>query len=55
MKKNERIDLILVLVWPIVASMILIFLEESKIVHQNFFISIMLFLALPAVYLSIRA
>lgn len=51
MKKNEKVDLIIVLIWPFIASIISIFLEETDIIHQNFFMSIILFLALPAVYI----
>jgi len=55
MKKNEKFDLKLILIWPIIASVITIFLEEKNIFYQNFFVSIILFLALPAIYLSFRA
>jgi hypothetical protein len=54
MKKREKIDLILVLIWPIVASVISIILEEFKIVNSNFFLSIIFFLGIPAIYLSFR-
>jgi len=53
--KKERFDLILILIWPIIATFLSIFLEETNIVHSNFFVSILLFLGLPAIYLSFRA
>lgn len=54
MRKGEKADLILVLVWPIIASIISIILEELEVVNSNFFLSIVLFLGLPAIYLSFR-
>lgn len=41
--------------WPVLSSCITIFLEENHFVVQNFFISILIFLAIPSIYLSIRA
>jgi len=52
MRERERLNLILVLLWPIIAVCISAFLEETGIFHQNFFVSIILFLALPSIYLS---
>ena len=54
MKKNEKFDLTLILLWPIFASFIAILFEENNVFHQNFFVSIILFLVLPAIYLSLR-
>ncbi|MFH1802400.1 MAG: hypothetical protein ABH864_03015 [archaeon] len=54
MKRPERTDLILILIWPILASALTIFFEEVNIFHENFFVSILIFLAAPSIYLSFR-
>ena len=55
MEKKEKVDWIIILTWPVIASLASILLEETNIVHQNFFISIVIFLALPSIYISFRA
>jgi len=54
MKKGEKLDFSIIFIWPIIASIISVFLEETKTVNSNFFLSIIIFLAIPSVYLSIR-
>jgi hypothetical protein len=54
MQKWKRIDLIVMILWPIVASVITILFEKSGLIHENFFISVVIFLTLPAIYLSIK-
>lgn len=46
---SRKLDLILILLWPIVASLI------SFLIKTNAFGSIIIFEAIPAIYLSIRA
>ncbi|KKP92164.1 MAG: hypothetical protein UR94_C0004G0025 [Parcubacteria group bacterium GW2011_GWA2_36_10] len=50
MKTNRRIkvDKIIMFLWPIIAAIV------SLVIQANFFISMLLFLALPALYLSYR-
>ncbi len=54
MQKSINLDLIVVLLWPIIASLLEISLEQSNTLHANFLVSIMLFLVVPSVYLSLR-
>jgi len=48
MKKRESIDLALILIWPIIAAII------SFTIKPNTFVSIILFLVIPSLYLSIQ-
>ncbi len=48
MKKKETIDLALILLWPIIAAII------SFLLKPNAFVSVLLFLALPSIYLAFR-
>lgn len=48
MKKRESIDLAIILIWPIIAALI------SFTLKVNAFMSIVLFLIIPSVYISIR-
>jgi len=48
MKKRETIDLVLILLWPIIAAII------SFLIKPNALGSVILFLAIPSLYLSIR-
>lgn len=48
MKKRETYDLVLILIWPIIATII------SFLLSVNAFGSVILFLAIPSIYLSIR-
>ena len=48
MRRNKKLDLILVLIWPIIASLISFWLKT------NFFVSSILYLVIPAFYISLK-
>ena len=48
MKKREKIDLIIILIYPIIASLL------SFLIKANFFTSTLIFFGIPALYLSIK-
>jgi hypothetical protein len=49
MKKNEKIDLILLLIYPIIGALL------SHVLNINAFGSVIVFFGLPSLYLTIRA
>ena len=48
MKKRQKVDLVLILIWPLIASLL------SFLLKVNFFGATILFLILPSIYLSLR-
>jgi len=52
--KSKKRDLMIILLWPIIASLLTIIFEELGVFTENFFVSIILFLAFPSIYLSFR-
>jgi len=54
MKKQETIDLVIMLIFPVIAS-VFTFILNANILNANFLWSIILFFIVPNIYLSLRS